>query len=65
MTWGSPRRLFEIRASTTIPDRSYDVSLDGKRFLMIKSASTDTTATPADMVAVLNWTEELRGKFKK
>jgi serine/threonine-protein kinase len=59
LTWGSPRRLFDIRASTTIPDRSYDVSLDGKRFLFVKE---DSSTRAPEIVVVLNWLEELNAK---
>jgi eukaryotic-like serine/threonine-protein kinase len=59
-TWGTSRALFEIRASTTVPDRSYDVSLDGTRFLFVK----EDTSTPApDIVVVLDWLEELKVKL--
>jgi len=61
----TPTKVFDGQYFAGIVGRTYDVSLDGKRFLMIKRASTDTTATPADMVVVLNWTEELERKFKK
>jgi serine/threonine-protein kinase len=61
----NPTKMFDGQYFAGITGRTYDVSLDGKRFLMIKKASTDTTATPADMVVVLNWTEELREKLKK
>jgi len=60
----NPTKMFDGQYFAGITGRTYDVSLDGTRFLMIKTASTDTTATPADMVVVLNWTEELKGKFK-
>ena len=41
--------------------RTYDVSPDGRRFLMIKDgAVSDPNATPASMVVVLNWLEELK-----
>jgi hypothetical protein len=59
LTWGSPRRLFDIRASTTIPDRSYDVSVDGKRFLFVKE---DTSTRAPEIVVVLDWLEELKAK---
>ena len=59
-TWGSPRKLFDIRASTTIPDRSYDVSLDGRRFLFVKD---DTSIRAPDIVVVLDWLEELKAKM--
>ena len=40
--------------------RTYDVSPDGTRFLVIKpAASSDTTPQPPRMVVVLNWFEEL------
>jgi serine/threonine-protein kinase len=38
--------------------RSYDVSPDGKRFLMIKPIAA--TTTPANLVVVQNWLEELK-----
>ena len=59
LSWGSPRKLFDIQASTTVPDRSYDVSLDGKRFLFVKE---DTSTQAADIVVVLDWVEELKAK---
>ena len=43
------------------PSRHYDVSADGQRFLMIKdSAAGDPNATPASMVVVEHWFEELK-----
>jgi hypothetical protein len=37
------------------------VSVDGQRFLMIKSVSEgDPNVTPASMVVVLKWFEELK-----
>jgi Tol biopolymer transport system component len=60
---GNPTRLFETRYLSANQARSYDVSRDGQRFLMIKeSPATDQTANamPASMVVVLNWFEELR-----
>ena len=39
--------------------RSYDVSPDGQRFLLIKD-SADGTAAPASLIVVQNWTEELK-----
>ena len=44
-----------------IPPRHYDVSPDGQRFLMLKdSAAGDPNATPASMVVVEHWFEELK-----
>ena len=60
---GNPTRLFEgpYFMPTNSPARSYDVSPDGQRFLMIKvgGGSADTTAPPS-IVIVQNWTEELK-----
>jgi serine/threonine-protein kinase len=42
--------------------RTYDLSLDGRRFLMIKEVATPNSANPPGLVAVVNWFEELRRK---
>jgi len=43
------------------PGRTYDVSLDGRRFLMIKEAvSTNTTSPPPELIVVQPWFEELK-----
>jgi eukaryotic-like serine/threonine-protein kinase len=58
---GKPVRVFDARYSTPLPPRPYDVSADGKRFLMLKdSAAGDQNATPASMVVVEHWFEELK-----
>jgi hypothetical protein len=41
------------------PGRSYDVSSDGQRFLMVKSAS-DPTAPPPQIVVAQHFDEELK-----
>ena len=38
---GTPTTLFDTRYFTTLADRSYDVSPDGQRFLMIRAAGTE------------------------
>jgi len=41
--------------------RTYDISLDGQRFLMIKqSGGSDQTVAPESLIVVQNWTEELK-----
>jgi len=42
------------------PNRSYDVSPDDKRFLMIKAASADPTAVPPHIIVVLLFDDELK-----
>ena len=57
--FGTPRTILERNYFEPTGVRSYDVSPDGRRFLMIK-----TTAGPegarAQVVVVLNWSEELK-----
>lgn len=51
---------------SAVQARSYDVSPDGRRFLVINDMpATDqaSTATPASMVVVLNWHEELKARL--
>jgi eukaryotic-like serine/threonine-protein kinase len=58
----APTTLFEGRygAAAFHSGRTYDVSPDGRRFLMIKGAADAPNGTPATMVVVLNWFEELK-----
>ena len=48
--------------SVPISRRMYDVSSDGRRFLMIKQAPTtgERAAAPVQLVVVQNWLEELK-----
>ena len=39
--------------------RPYDVSIDAKRFLMMKSTSSDDRSGPTQIHFILNWFEEL------
>ena len=64
-TWSAatPTKLIEgryYRGGGSITSRTYDVSADGKRFLMIKeAASSGPSAAPPSIVVVQNWFEEL------
>ncbi|HET9384742.1 MAG TPA: protein kinase [Gemmatimonadales bacterium] len=62
-TWAAtaPIKLFEGRygAAASQSGRTYDISPDGKRFLMIKPV-VDPTAAPAGLVVVQNWLEDLK-----
>jgi serine/threonine-protein kinase len=59
---GKPAKVFNGTYSTPYPPRSYDVSVDGKRFLMLKDSANDTE--PARMVLVEHWFEELKQRMK-
>jgi hypothetical protein len=46
---GIPKPLFEVRMGS---NRHYDVSADGKRFLVIQGAANSSSAS---LMVVLNW----------
>jgi serine/threonine-protein kinase len=56
---GTPKTLFR---GTYVTGVAWDISPDGKRFLMIKELASATTATegPRKINIVLNWFEELK-----
>jgi serine/threonine-protein kinase len=58
---GSPSKVVEGRYATVSPasGRTYDVSADGKRFLMLKRAPASDGAAPR-IIVVQNWLEELK-----
>lgn len=62
-TWsaGTPTKLIDRRyySGNEIGSRTYDVSLDGKRFLRIKQGE-GATAVPTNIEVVENWTAELK-----
>jgi len=68
---GNPAKLFDApgilldgRFGASSTNRTYDVSRDG-RFLMIKeeTGSSEDHASPASMIVVQNWFEELKAKL--
>lgn len=61
-TAGNPTKLFATRYFSAINARSYDVSSDGQRFLMIKDMPAPAP-TPASVVVALNWFEELKARL--
>ena len=54
-SFGAPRRLFDRTNFFTRRFRSYDTSLDGKRFLMIRR---DPGSVPRQLNVILNWGDE-------
>jgi serine/threonine-protein kinase len=56
---GSPRALFKGQYVMVNAGRTYDVSADGQRFLMIKSAAPSSPSSTPQLVVVLNWQNEL------
>ena len=68
---GNPTKLFDApsilldsRFMGVGTNRTYDVSRDGQRFLMIKenAGPSEGNAPPTSMIVVQNWVEELKTK---
>jgi len=57
----APRLLFEGRYGASAGIRAYDVTADGRRFLMVQQKERPPVAA-ADMVLVQNWLEELKAR---
>jgi serine/threonine-protein kinase len=67
-TWnaGTPIQLFEGRSfffniGNATFGRTYDVSPDGQRFLMIKAIGADPATAPPNIIVVQHWVDELKG----
>jgi serine/threonine-protein kinase len=62
---GNPKRVFETRPLVAaVTGRTYDISRDGQRFLMIKdNTGVEQSSTPASLVVVINWVEELKARL--
>jgi eukaryotic-like serine/threonine-protein kinase len=56
--FGKPAKVFETTYSGDF--YSYDVTPDGRRFLMMKQSEPGDRSHPASMVVVFNWLEELK-----
>jgi len=54
---GKPQVLFESPYDTA-PDANYDVTSDGRRFLMVETVEPEAPVTQLNVV--LNWSEELK-----
>jgi hypothetical protein len=63
-TWNAatPMKLLERGYDSGVSTfgRTYDVSPDGQRFLMITAPGTDASAAPPELVVVQHWDEELK-----
>jgi hypothetical protein len=63
-TYDTSRAVLNLQpyAFTDLPPRRYDVSPDGQRFLLMRQSGVgaDGDVTPAQVVVVTNWVEELK-----
>ncbi len=57
---GRPRRLFRHDYAVTSPVRSYDISPDGQRFLMVRGEAYPLEEVTDQLQIVLNSFEELK-----
>jgi serine/threonine-protein kinase len=60
---GNPAKVFDGKYIEPNPARHYDISPDGQRFLMIKGRAEDPNATPASMIVVEHWFDELKQRL--
>ena len=60
MVGRKPGMLFERRIQRVTNYRNYDVSPDGRRFLVL--LGSENAPEPTQIRLVLNWSEELRRK---
>jgi hypothetical protein len=58
---GKPRLLFR-GPFANIQGKNYDVTPDGRRFLMVR---TDPQVAPRDITVVLNWMDDLRKRLEE
>jgi hypothetical protein len=57
---GIPSKVFDTKYPEPNPARHYDVSPDGRRFLMIKDGpASGQRATQANIIVILDWFAEL------
>jgi hypothetical protein len=61
-TFGDPVKVLNTRYYSSQQFRTYDVTPDGRRFLMVKELPRDPSdgASSPNIVVVLNWSEELK-----
>jgi serine/threonine-protein kinase len=61
---GAPTKLVDLRpANIGTPWRSYDVSPDGQRFLVVRAAGQDPGGAPPSVIVVQHWDEELKANM--
>jgi Tol biopolymer transport system component len=60
-TAGAPRALFEGQYGASAIIRSYDVTADGRRFLMVQQTPRPRVGA-SEMILVQNWLEELKAR---
>ncbi len=60
LDFGNPDIVFEQTYYSTFAGRTYDVSPDGERFLMIKEGGAGDETPAVELTLVQNWLDELK-----
>ena len=60
-TAGAPRMLFQGKFGASAGIRGYDVSADGRRFLMVQQKERPPVSA-SEIILVQNWLEELKAR---
>jgi hypothetical protein len=62
--YGNATKLFDFKYAMAFPLRTFDVSNDGQRFLVIKEAESERTSSqPVNVIITLNWLDEIRERL--
>jgi Tol biopolymer transport system component/predicted Ser/Thr protein kinase len=61
--YGQPQPLFDANAYLNLGFRSFDISADGKRFLMLKDAARGNTAVRPSIVVVSHWFDDVNRRI--
>jgi hypothetical protein len=66
LTFGAPMKLLDgsryLGGGSTLGGRTYDLDLDGSRFMMIKG-SADSSGDATSIIVVENWFQELQARL--
>jgi dipeptidyl aminopeptidase/acylaminoacyl peptidase len=61
--YGKPQTLFDVSAYEMANGRTFDISPDGKRFLMLKNAVSGEKAARPSIVVVSHWFDEVKARM--
>jgi len=62
--YGNATKLFDFKYATAVPMRTFDVSNDGQRFLIVKEGESERMSGPSvNVIVALNWLDEARSRL--
>jgi Tol biopolymer transport system component len=62
-TYGKPQSLFDATAYNQSTSRPFDISVDGKRFLMVKNHANGSAAARPSIVVVSHWFDDVNARM--